>query len=108
MLGFLKPPFERLLKHLSLWKNVKKATAQLAFKMLLKLHRKAYSLNYWRIDQSQYIRGHGERKEIILMSRDVNYMFFVLFSQSLEPSMNILFMKSGLLHENVRLSKIVL
>ena len=37
----------------------------------------------------------------------MNYIFFVLFSQSLEPSMNILFMKSGLLHENVRLSKIV-
>lgn len=86
---------------------IKKTTARLAFKMLLKLHFKVYSLNYWRIDQSQYIRGHGERKEIILMSRDVNYMFFVSFSQSLEPSMNVLFMKIGLLHENVRLAKIV-
>ena len=28
------------------YENIKKTTAQLAFKMLLKLHLKAYSLNY--------------------------------------------------------------
>ena len=67
----------------------KKTTARLAFKMLLKLHFMVYSLNYWRIDQSQYIRGHGERKEIILRFRDANYSFFVLFSLSLESSMNV-------------------
>ena len=76
----------------------KKTTARLAFKMLLKLHFMVYSLNYWRIDQSQYIRGHGERKEIILRFRDANYSFFVLFSLSL---------KSGLLHVSVRLSKVI-
>ena len=58
---------------------MKKTTALLAFKMLLKLHLKAYSLDYWRIDQSQYIRGHSERKEIILRFRDVNYSFLFYF-----------------------------
>ena len=60
----------------------KKTTARLAFKMLLKLHFKVYSLNYWRIDQSQYIRGHGECKEIILRFRDVNYRFFFYYFPS--------------------------